>query len=96
MTGPIRSESAEALAEYQLAALASLEAAIVFAARALVVMYPAVNRVQRPQDHAEVTSARELIEGCECFLLVLDAHWRQVSVHLRDGHPDKTKYDDSF
>jgi hypothetical protein len=94
MTAPTRRESEEALAAYQLAGLASLEAAIVFAARALVATYPAVNRVPRPGDHAELTSARALIEGCECFLLVLDTHWQQVAVHLRDGHPDKTKYDD--
>jgi hypothetical protein len=94
MTDPIRSESAEALAAHQLAGLASLEAAIVFTVRAVVAAYPAVSQEQRPGDHAELTSAREFIDGCECFLAVLDAHWQQVAVHLHHGHPDKTKYDD--
>jgi hypothetical protein len=93
MTVPIRRETEEALAAYQLAGLASLETAIIFAARALVATYPAVHRVQRLGDHASLTTARDLIDGCECLLLVLGAHWQQVAVHLRDGHPDKTKYD---
>jgi len=94
MTGPIRSASAEALAAYQLAGLASLETAVIFAVRALVATYPAVNQDQRPGDHAELTSARELIDGCECLLDVLDAHWQLVAVHLRDVRSDKFQYDD--
>jgi len=94
MTGPIRNEAAETLAAYQLAGLASLETAIIFAVRALAATYPAVSRDQRPGDHAELTSARELIDGCECLLDVLDAHWQQVAVHMRDGRVDKNKYDD--
>ena len=94
MTAPIRNDSAEALAEYQLAGLASLEAAIVFSVRALVATYPGVSRDQRPDDHPEITSTRELIDGCERLLEVLDAHWQQVAVHLHDGHENKTKYDD--
>jgi hypothetical protein len=82
------------LAAYQLAGLASLEAAVVFAARALVNTYPAINKVERPRDHPEVATARHLVDQCECLLAAIDAHWKQVSVHLPDGHPDKTKYDD--
>jgi hypothetical protein len=94
MTGQIRSESAEALAAYQLAGLASLETAIIFAVRALAATYPAVSRDQRPGDHGELMSARELIDGCECLLDVLDAHWQQVAVHLHDVRSDKFQYDD--
>jgi hypothetical protein len=84
----------DALAAYQLAGLAALEAAVVFAARALVTMYPAVNTVGRPGEPADVATARDLGEQCEYLLAALDAHWRQVSAHLPDGHPDQTKYDD--
>ena len=94
MTAPIRRKSAEALAEYQLAGLASLESAIMFTARALVATYPAVSRSPRPRDHAELTSARQLVESCERLLVVLDTHWKQAASHLGSGHPDKTKYDD--
>jgi hypothetical protein len=52
-----------------------LETSIIFAVRALGATYPAINQDQRPGDHAELTSTRELIDGCECLLDVLDAHW---------------------
>ena len=83
-----------ALAAHQLAGLASLEAAIVFAARALVHTYPGVNKVERPGETDETATARDLVDQCEYMLAALDAHWRIVAAHLEDGHPDKSKYDD--
>ena len=84
----------DALAAYQLAGLASLEAAIVFAARALVHTYPGVNKVERPGETVETATARELVDQCEYMLAALDAHWQVVAAHLPDGHPDKSNYDD--
>ena len=90
MTSPISAT----LAAHQLAGLASLEAAIVFAVRALVHTYPAVNKVERPCESSDVATARDLVDQCEYFLAALDAHWRIVTSHLPDGHPDKSKYED--
>jgi hypothetical protein len=84
----------DVLAAHQLAGLASLEAAIVIAARALVHTYPAINKVERPREPPEIATARDLVDQCEFFLAALDAHWRIVAVQLPDGHPDKSKYDD--
>ena len=84
----------DALAAHQLAGLASLEAAIVFAARALVHSYPAVNKVKRPREPPDVATARDLIDQCEYLLAALDAHWQIVAAHLPDAHSDKSKYDD--
>lgn len=88
------SPTSEVLAAHQLAGLASLEAAIVFAARALVYSYPTVNKVERPNEAPEVATARDLVDQCEYFLAALDAHWRIVAAQLPDGHPDQSKYDD--
>ena len=82
------------LAAHQLAGLASLEATVVFAARALVTSYPAANKAERPGESPEVVTARDLIDQCDSFLAALDAHWRVVAARLPDGHPDKSKYDD--
>ena len=90
----MRSPTNHVLAAHQLAGLASLEAAIVFAARALVHTYPAINRVERPCEPPEIATARDLVDQCEYMLAALDAHWRIVAAHLPDGHPDKSKYDD--
>ena len=84
----------DVLAAHQLAGLASLEAAIVFVARALVHTYPAINKDERPHEPPEIATARDLVDQCEFFLAALDAHWRLVAVQLPDGHPDKSKYDD--
>jgi len=84
----------DALAAHQLAGLAALEAALVFAARALVHTYPAVNKVERPHEPPEIATARDLIDQCEYLLAALDAHWRVVAAYLPDAHPDKSKYDD--
>lgn len=86
--------TSRARAAHQLAGLAALEAAIVFAARALVRTYPGVNRVERPGEPDETATARDLVDQCEYMLAALDAHWRIVAAHLPDGHPDKSNYDD--
>lgn len=82
-----------AFAAQQLAGLAALEAALVFAVRALVHTYPAVNKVERPGEPPEVVTARDLIDQCEQLLAALDAHWQVVAVHLPDEHPGRSKYD---
>lgn len=94
MTARIRRNTAESLAEYQVAGLALLEATVLFTTRALTATYPAIYRAPRPGDHAELASARQLLEDCGYLLVALDAHWRHAVVHLPDGHPAKTKYDD--
>lgn len=86
--------TSDALAAHQLAGLAALEAAIVFAARALVYYYPAVNKVERPREPPDVATARDLIDQCEYLLVALDAHWQIVAAHLPDAHSDKSKFDD--
>jgi len=77
-----------------LAGLAALEAAIVFAARALVNSFPAVSNVERPGESPEVATARDLIDQCDYFLSALDAHWHVVAAHLPDDHPDRANDDD--
>lgn len=90
MTLPILDDQ---LVAHQLAGLASLEAAIVFAARAIVNTYPAINKVERPREPPDIATARDLVDQCEYFLAALDAHWRVVAAHLPDAHPDRTKDD---
>ena len=90
----MRSPITDALAAHQLAGLAALEAAIRFAARALVHTYPAINKVERPCEPPEIATARDLVDQCEYFLAALDAHWRIVAVQLPEGHPDRSKYHD--
>jgi hypothetical protein len=80
-------------AAHHLAGLASLEAAIVFAARALVHSFPAVTKVERPGESPEVATARNLVDQCDYFLAALDAHWQVIAAYLPDGHADKSKYD---
>lgn len=89
----IRSYDAE-FVTHHLAGLASLEAAIVFAARALVNSFPAVSNVERPGESPEVATARDLIDQCDYFLSALDAHWHVVAAHLPDDHPDRANDDD--
>ena len=79
-----------------LAGLASLEAAIVFAARALVNSFPAVTKVERPGESPEVATARDLVDQCDYFISALDAHWHVVAAHLPDNHPDKAADDDNI
>ena len=90
----MRPSTSDALAAHQLAGLAALEAALMFAARALVHTYPAVSKVERPCEPPDVATARDLIDQCEYLLAALDAHWRIVAAQLPDQHPDKSKYDD--
>ena len=88
-----RSYDAEFVTRH-LAGLASLEAAIVFAARALVNSFPAVSNVERPGESPEIATARNLVDQCDYFLSALDAHWHVVAVHLPDDHPDKANDND--
>jgi len=90
MTAPLDA----AIVTRQLAGLASLEAAIVFAARALVHSFPAVTKVERPGESPEIATARDLVDQCDYFLAALDAHWRVIAAHLPDGHDDKSSDDD--
>lgn len=93
MTTRTRRNTAKDFAEYQVAGLALLEAAIVFATHALAVTYPAIYRAPRSVDHAELKSARRLLNKCGHLLVALDAHWKRASVHLPHGHPAKAKHD---
>ncbi len=90
MTPPILDDD---LLAHQLAGLASLEAAIVVAARSLVNTFPAINKALRPREPPEISTARDLVDQCEYFLAALDAHWRVVAARLPDGHPDRSKHD---
>jgi hypothetical protein len=94
MTARIRRNTAEVSAAYQVAGLAFLEDAVVFTARVLVVTYPAIHDAPRPSDHAELASARQLLDDCGHLLIALDDHWQQVAVHLSDGHPAQIRHDD--
>jgi len=76
-----------------LAGLAALDAAIMFAARALVHSFPAITKVERPGESPEVATARDLVDQCDYFLAALDAHWQVIAAYLPDGHADKSKYD---
>ena len=93
MTARIRRTTAEALAAYQVAGLAFLENAVEFTARVLAVTYPAIYDDPRPGDHADLVSARHLLDDCEHLLIALDDHRTQAVVQLPDGHPAKIKHD---
>ena len=71
-------------ATHQIAGLIALEAAVAIAARALVVTYPGVNRVPRPDDPAELRTARDLIHDCERLCFALDAHRHEITRHVHD------------
>jgi hypothetical protein len=94
MTARIRRNTAAALAQYQVAGLAFLEDAVAFTVRILAVTYPAIFRVPRPSDHAELASARQLLDDCGHLLIALDAHRKQAAAQRAEGHPAKTKHDD--
>lgn len=76
-----------------LAGLASLEAAIVLAARTLVNSFPAVSKVERPGESPEVATARDLVNQCDYFLSALDVHWHAIAAHLPDQCPDQSSDD---
>jgi hypothetical protein len=69
-----------------LAGLASLEAAIMLAARALVASFPAVTKVERPGESPEVATARDLVDQCDYFLAALAAHRQVIAARLPDRH----------
>jgi hypothetical protein len=94
MTARIRRNTAAALAQYQVAGLAFLQDAVVFTARVLAVTYPAICRDPRPSEHAELASARQLLDACGHLLIALDEHRKHAAVHLPDDHPAKTTHDD--
>lgn len=77
-----------------LAGLASLEAAIVFTAQALIHSFPAVTKVERPGESPEIATARDLVNQCDYFLAALATHSRVVAAHLPDDHPDNANDDD--
>ena len=82
------------LAAYQIAGLTALETAVALTARALVMTYPGVNRVERPCDSAELRTARDLIDDCEHLCIVLDAHRQEVrrQVHVHDDLDDDQSF----
>ena len=94
MTARIRRNTAEALAEYQVSGLAFLKDTLIFTARVLAITYPDIDEAPRVGDHAELASARQLLDDCGHLLRALDDHWNQAAVHLPNGHPAKTKHDD--
>jgi hypothetical protein len=94
MTGRIPRRTTQALAVYQVAGLAFLKDAIVFTARVLSVTYPTIYEDPRRGDHAELSSARQLLDACGYLVSAIDDHWKQAAVHLPSGHPAKTQYDD--
>lgn len=71
----------------ECAGLAALEAAIMFAARAVRHAYPTVDKVERPQEPPEIATARDLIDQCEYFLAALAAHWNAIATS-RPDRPD--------
>jgi len=94
MTARMRRNTAGAFAEYQVSGLAFLKATVVFTARVLGVTYPDIFEDPRRGDHAELASARQLLADCGHLVNALDDYWKQVAVHLPNGHPAKTKRDD--
>ena len=78
-----------------LVGLASLEVAIGFAIRAAVQSYPALNKVQCPNEPSEIATARDFVDQCERLLAALNAHWN-VLVTGRPIHDDYDDYDIPF
>jgi hypothetical protein len=77
----------------QLAGLATLEANVRTALRALYGTYPAVARPQCDEEVFEITTARILAELCEDLLVGLDDHRSHVSSRLKKLlHPDQTAW----
>ena len=90
MMSPIES----ALVGQHLVGLASLEVAIVFAMRAAVQSYPALNKVQCPNKPSEIATARDFVDQCELLLAALNAHWNVLATGLPDECPVHDDYDD--
>lgn len=79
-------------ATYQIAGLIALEAAVAIAARALVITYPGVNRVPRPDDPAELRTARDLIDDCDRLCFALDAHRHEITQHVPEQLDDDRQF----
>jgi hypothetical protein len=94
MTRRILHNTPEALAEYQIAGLAFLQDVVVFTTRVLSVTYPDIHEAPRRGDHAELATARQLLDDCGHLLNAIEDHWRQTAVYLPDDHPAKNKTDD--
>ena len=94
MTRWILHHTPGALAEYQVAGLAFLQDVVVFTTRVLSVTYPDIQEAPRQDGHAELATARQLLDDCGHLLNAIEDHWRQTAVYLPDGHPAKNKTDD--
>ena len=84
MTAPT---DATTLVDHQLAGLASLEVAIEFVMRAAVHSYPALSKVQRPNEPPEIATARDFVDQCELLLAALNAHWNVLATAFPDECP---------
>jgi hypothetical protein len=77
----------------QLAGLATLEATVRTALRALHVMYPALARHPSEHDVLELTTARMLAEAGNELLVHLDDHRAYVAQRLKAlQQPDQTSW----
>jgi len=82
----------DALAAYQIVGLTAIETAVALTARALVMTYPGVNRVERPCDSAELLTARDLIHDCERLCFALDAHRQAIRRQQHDDLDDERTF----
>jgi len=77
----------------QLAGLASLEATVRTALRALYATYPTLTRPQSDEEAFEITTARMLVDSCNEVLVGLDDHRAHVAQRLKVlQHPDQTSW----
>jgi hypothetical protein len=77
----------------QLAGLASLEATVRTALRALYATYPTLARPQSDDEAFEITTARMLADSCNEVLVGLDDHRAHVAQRLKLlQHPDQTAW----
>jgi hypothetical protein len=77
----------------QLAGLATLEASVRTALRALYVTYPAAARPQSDDEVFEITTARMLVDACNELLVGLDDHRSYVATRLKSlQHPGQTAW----
>ena len=79
--------------QHQLAGLATLEASVRTALRALHVAYPVIGRPSQDDDGFEVMTARALAERCDDLLAALDDHRSTVAPRLHTlQRPDQTSW----
>jgi hypothetical protein len=77
----------------QLAGLATLEATVRTALRALYATYPALARPPSDDEVFEITTARMLAESCNELLVGLDDHRTYVLQRLKTlQRPDQTSW----